>query len=588
MSEVLNIYHSAPNGEDMQKAIMNAREEQTKAIPKSAIIDPINTTMYGGTRTKPTAIPYQTLRRMAQIPAVSAIINTRLNQVARYAKRPRFNGDIGFRIGLKDPEQKMSEEKKKKAKAIEDFFLKTGWERNKVRKDNFNTFLRKITRDSLTMDVMTFEKVGTLKGELAEIWAIDGATIELVINNPIGEGTDYDVPVYKPATRTGIQNIGDLAYVQKINGVVTAEYTEDELAFAIRNPRTDILYTDFGMSELETLIEIVTGIVNGVRYNTSYFSHSNLPQGVLEIVGKYEDKHLESFKRHWKNMTQGAPGKWSVPVMALDDGQGFKFTPFKNSNRDMEFNEFLEFLFNIACAVYQIDPNEVGFKSWTSSNAAMGQSDNTQTKVDESKDKGFIPLMTFLSDTFNSEIVDLIDDELAFEWVGLDEEDEDRKMERIKSRLETGLTTVAEVRAEEDKEDILGPDGKPALWTQAPANPQLIQVFMQEMSLNQQEGEGKPGEDDEQALQEQEAQASEEARKQQVEDGETAHERQLEIMEKEHEQTLEQKEHEHKLQMQASKASEGKDVKPKKSDDLKKSLEDVFRSHGVEVDWADY
>lgn len=600
MSEVLDIMNRAPRGDELSKA-MNEGNQDAKVEPKSAIIDPLNSLALGETRGKPTPIPYNTLRRMSQVPAIAAIINTRLNQVARFAKRPRYSGDIGFRITTKDPDAKLEGNLQAKARKIEEFFLQTGWEKNRVRKDNFDTFLRKIVRDSLTLDVVTFEKVASLKGELFEMWAMDGATIELVLNNPTGEGSGYELPVYKPVTRSGLDNVGDIAYVQKINGVVVAEYTEDDLAFAVRNPRTDLMFTDFGMSELETLIEIVTGIVNGVRYNTSYFSHSHLPQGVMELVGKYKDTHLQAFQRHWKNLTQGAPGKWSVPVMAMEEGQGFKFTPFKNSNRDMEFNEFLEFLFNVACAVYQIDPNEVGFKSWTSSSGAMGQSDNTQAKMDESKDKGFIPLMSFLSNTFNSEIVDLIDDSLVFEWVGLDEEDEDRKMERVKQRLEAGLSTIAEERKAEDLDEILGEDGKPAKWTQAPANPQLIQVFMAEMQA------GQPGEEGEAPPEDPNAVDPEQERKQQQEDGEVSHERQLEVMEKQHEQTLEQKEHEHKLGLEAQKhqakltpkpenaapkKDEKKDEKKseKKSEkkDIQKSIEDDFAALGIDIKWEHY
>lgn len=626
MSEVLDIINRAPRGDELSKA-MNEGVKDQKVEPKSAIIDPVNAmASIGDTRAKPTQVPYSTLRRMSQIPAIAAIINTRLNQVARFAKRPRYSGDIGFRITTKDPDQKLEGARAKKARQIEEFFLKTGWEKNRVRKDNFDTFLRKIVRDSLTLDVVTFEKVASLKGELFEVWAMDGSTIELVLNNPTGEGNDYELPVYKPATRSGLKNIGEIAYVQKINGVVTAEYTEDELAFAIRNPRTDIEFTDFGMSELETLMEIVTGIVNGVRYNTSYFSHSHLPQGVMELVGKYKDAHLQAFQRHWKNLTQGAPGKWSVPVMAMEEGQGFKFTPFKNSNRDMEFNEFLEFLFNVACAVYQIDPNEVGFKSWTSGSSGMSQSDNTAEKMDQSKDKGFIPLMSFLSNTFNSEIVDLIDEDLVFEWVGLDEEDEDRKMEQVKTRLDAGLSTVAEERKSLDLDEILGDDGKPAPWTLAPANAQLIQVFMA--------GQAQPGADPNDPNADPNAEGQdpnapdpnqlppEDQRKNEVEDGETAHDRQLEIMDKKHEQTLEQKEHEHKLSLEsqkqqaklnpkpppgapgqpskapgavkpgAGKAAPKKDDKPapkkKPKDDIQKSIEADFLEMGIVVDWSDY
>jgi len=588
MSDVLTIYHRAPKPNELVKAMNEQKElDQQHPKPKSAIIDPVNGLYYGGTRGKPTPIPYATLRRMAQVPAISAIINTRLNQVASFAKLPRFKGDTGFRIRLKDTDAKMTEAQKKRAKEIEQFFLKTGWLRNPVRKDNFNTFLRKITRDSLELDVMTFEKVPNLKGDLTELWAIDASTIELVLNNPLGEGTKAELPVYKPETKSGLKYIGNIAYVQKINGVVTAEYTEDDLAFAVRNPRTDIRYADFGMSELETLIEIVTGIVNGVRYNTSYFSHSHLPQGVLEIVGKYDDTHLEAFQRYWKNLTSGASGKWTVPVMAMEEGQGFKFTPFKNSNRDMEFNEFLEFLFNITCAVYQIDPNEVGFKSWTSG-SSMTQSDNTQAKIDQSRDKGFAPLMTFLSDTFNSEIVELIDDEFVFEWVGVDEEDEDKKLERIEKRLAMGLTTVAEERKNEDLDELLDENGNPQPWTLAPANATLMQAYnahqqMQQADAQQQQAGA------EATLEQQKVEAE---RAHEKESSEVAHQRQLELMDKQHQQNVEIKKMDHEHQKEMAKLGAEQKAKstenPKKKDDIKKSIEDEFKQLGIDIDWSDY
>lgn len=566
MSEILQIWHEnrAPlPGETLEiyKAIQD--DMRRKVRPKSAIIDPLDTMGgYTGLRTKPTAIPYTTLRRMANVPAVSAIINTRLNQVARFSHRPRFDGDTGFRIALKDKKQQMTKAEEKRAYEIEEFFLKTGFAKNLVRKDNFNQFLRKIVRDTLTLDAMVFEKVPNFKNELAEIWAVDAATIELVVNNPTGE-MDWDPPVYVPQTRGGLKvGAKNIAYVQRVNGMVVAEYTEDELAYAVRNPRTDLDFTDFGLSELETLIEIVTGIVNGVKYNTSYFTHSSLPQGVLEIIGRYDDEDLESFKRHWKALTSGAPGKWAVPVMAMEDGQGVKFTPFKNSNKDMEFNQFLEFLFNIACAVYQIDPNEVGFKSWTSSRAL--QTDNTEAKMEESRDKGFIPLMTFLADTFNSEIVDLIDEEFTFEWVGLHEEDEDRKLEREIKRLQAGMVTVNMIRKEKDEEEI------PEEWANAPANPQLLQVYMNEKQIEQQK-----------AQQDLEAQNAE----RETENGDKEYARQVEMMERQHAQAkeLKQMEQEHQLRM-----AEYQTRQNEKKEALKKSIEDEFRKEGIIIDWDEY
>jgi len=600
MSEILDICATAPKAEELLKAFASG-EKIRMSNPKSAIIDPYMSTGANGLRQKPTAIPYTVLRRMAKVPAVAAIINTRLNQVARFARRPRFEGDMGFKIVLKDREAKMSEGQKQKAFELEEFFMTTGAVPNAKRKDNLDKFIRKIVRDTLTMDVVAFENVGNRKGTIAEVWAIDGATIELVASTLTGE--ERELPVYEPMTKAGQSIAKDIAYVQRVNGQIIAEFTEDELCFAIRNPQTDINMVDFGMSELETLIEIVTGIMNSVRYNTSYFSESHLPQGVLEIVGKYEDKHLEGFKKHWKAMTSGASGKWAVPVMALQEGQGFKFTNFKNSNRDMEFNEFLEFLFNIACAVYQIDPNEVGFKSWTSGGSGAIKSDNTEVKIDQSKDKGFVPLMQFLANTFNSEIVDRIDEQFAFTWIGIDEQDEEQKWARYKEQIDSGVVTVAEIRKKEDMDELLDDEGKPAQWTTAPGNTVLIQVYMAEVNAKIQE---------EQGAQQQQQGAIDGAQEKITADD--AHAKSMEVLDKQHQQGLEAKklEQEHQLKLADKTHKQGLEAKQLdqkhqttieqmkakaqvKKPPLKKSLTDsseVLDSEeeelSVSIEWGDY
>lgn len=583
MDDVLSIWNNTERGP--------AKKQSELIVPKSAIIDPYQMNgMSAGTRSKPTPTPYETLRRMAQIPAIAAVLNTRLNQVARFARRPRFEGDMGFEIVLKDPKAKMTDAARKRALEIENFFLKTGAVPNRKRKDNFNTFLRKITRDTLTLDAMAWENVPNHKGQVAEIWAMDATTIELVSVAPVSEA--FEIPVYVPETRKGMKMGGaDIAYIQRLQGQIVAEYSEDELAYAIRNPRTDLEYTDFGLSELEVLMEIVTGIVNGVRYNTSYFSHSHMPQGVLELVGKYEQTHLDGFKKHWQQLTSGASGKWSVPVMALSDGQGFKFTPFKNSNRDMEFNEFLEFLFNIACAVYQIDPNEVGFKSWTS-NSGMTKSDNTEAKMEGSKDKGFVPLMNFLSDTFNSEVVDQIDPDFEFNWIGVDEEDEDMKLERQEKLLASGVKTIRMVWEENDVDlDKVAEDNGGTLpkWIDAPANPQLIQVYMAEAGLNQQPGEDPNADPNAEADQQQAAADDQHEKGKEMADD--SHEKELEVMDKDHEQAVEMEKLKHKHALEQKKIDAKNKPKPAPASGAKSAIKKSIVTDDmvtVSLSWEDY
>ena len=473
---------------------------------KSILIDPTNVLNYVGTKSKPGAIGYAVLRSMAtRAKPVAAIIQTRLNQVVRYTHRPSYTGDTGFRVVLKDKDKEPTATELRRGKEIEEAILHTGFLPNKKRKDNFDMFLRKIIRDSLVLDAMTFEVVYNRKGDVVEWWAVDGSTIDMVTD----QATIHANPVvYQPITKDGKAHEGEIAYVQKYNGNVYAEFTEDELAYAIRNPRTDIRYALFGLSELEILVETVTGLLNSEAYNNAYFSHSNLPQGILEIVGQYEDEHLEAFKRHWEALVSGAVGKWKVPVMALQEGQGLKFTPFKQSAKDMEFHQWLEFLTNVACAVYQVDPAEIGFKSWSGGGGkGVINSEAEASRLDHSQDKGFFPLMQFIANTINSELIDKIESDFVFEWVGLNDQNQDHLDQKRNERLTLGYTTINEERRQDNLpiiEEMLidaGYDKEQAKllgqYGDAPANAQLLQIFMQglqqQMAAQQAEQPGQPG-----------------------------------------------------------------------------------------------
>lgn len=462
---------------DLVKAVEYLREqeqqgqrEQTVREPKSYFIDPYDALNMAGPRQKPGPISFQLLRYMADVPAIAAIINTRLNQVSNFCKRPENERDAGFRVTLKDKNAKMTDEDKKTAHEIEEFFLTTGFVKNKKRKDDLFTIMRKLTKDAYVLDAVALEFVpgqNPKKFPIAEMWAVDASTIE-----PVAETDDGNSVVFeRVTTNRRVKRGEDVAYVQRINGEIKAEYADDELMYTFRNAQTDINRSAFGYSELEQLVGVVTAIMNGMHYNTSYFTQSNLPQGVLEIVGKYKPEHLEGFKRAWQTLVAGSAGRqWKVPVMALEEGQGFKFTNFKSSNRDMEYSQFMEFLHNLACAVFQIDPREVGFKSWDSGGSSkVSDNDAPATTIENSKDKGFYPLMWFFANKFSSQIVDRIDDRFCFRWTGLDQDRAADQWRMEKEQLDAGVLTVNRYLTNHDQ-----PTYKDD-WADLPANAVLAQ-----------------------------------------------------------------------------------------------------------------
>jgi hypothetical protein len=346
------------------------------------------------------------------------------------------------------------------------------------RRDNFDTFIRKMVRDTLTLDAVCFEKQLNARGVPHAIWALDPSTIKFAAEKWDFSGKEHRYVPTQPEHTNGLP----VRYVQELNnGQRVASFNEREMAYAVRNPRTDIELGGYGLSELEILMETVTQVLFTEQYNAKYFTQNALPQGVLTIAGKYTPEAIESFKRQWIAQVSGVSNAWRIPIMAIDEAQGgVDFKPFKESNRNMQYNLWLEYLIQTVCSVYTIDPSEIGFAIKGAGGGPMVEHSGA-TKFDFSKDKGLRPLLKFLAHTFNEHVVKEIYPDLFFEWVGIDSMSEKDKVELTTKKMQNGLLSVNDARAIEDLEPIN------ENWANAPASPALLQVYMADLNYQREQ-----------------------------------------------------------------------------------------------------
>ena len=113
----------------------------------------------------------------------------------------------------------------------------------------------------------------------------------------------------------------------------------------------------------------------------------------------------------------------------------------------MEFEKWMNYLINIACAVFQIDPAEVNFPN----NGGVGGSNSvfesgTENRVKNSKDKGLRPLLRFIEDLMNKYIIRRFSKEYVFKFVGMDDKTESEEAEIDTKQVKT-YKTINEVRA---------------------------------------------------------------------------------------------------------------------------------------------
>lgn len=431
---------------------------------QSVYVDEMQVQVNGSWYEKGATLGFDQLRAMVeQTPILNSVIMTRIRQVSRFCGMSE-DGGIGFEIRHKDKDHELTDEEKESCKMLGRFFVNCGWEfnprkRKMLKRDNLTTFVSKLVRDSLTMDSAPIETEMKRNKELGidGIYAVDGATIRL-------------------CTEEGYEGDDEIFALQVVQGNVTTTYNYEQLIYEVRNPRTDVTLAGYGLGETELLIRVVTGFLNAMTLNTSYFDSNSLPKGVMQIVGDYGPEDVAGFKRQWNSMVRGVNNRWSLPVLFSKDGDSkATFAPIDTETNEMMFARWMTFLGSIVCAIYGMSPDEINFDSFSAGSSSLSGSD-TAEKLADSKDKGLRPLLSYLENTFSDFIVSSFGDKYVFRWVGLDEEDKEQAWEAAKLVL-----TVDEIRAQEGMQPHPNPD-----LGALPVNPSLIGPAMQLMHPEQQ------------------------------------------------------------------------------------------------------
>jgi phage portal protein BeeE len=462
---------SVLGGSDEDTAASNpVPTEKATEDPKALMWDPYSIVEQLGYKDRPSSITYGTLKAITyKMPIVQAIINTRVNQVAAFATPQKNRYQLGYRVKLRDHKKNPTKAERDWMNQMESVIMRTGVTDNPRGRDGFETFLRKIMNDSLIYDQYAIEIVPNRKGVPAEWYAVDAATIRLADNASANFDED-DTEAIK--------------YVQIYDGMIIAEYTQEEMFFGIRNPRTDIRLQGYGVSELEMLIVTITNLLYSFAYNQNFFTQGSGAKGILNFKGVVPEKQLQNFRKQWYTQVASVENAWRMPITNSDDLQ---YISMQTSNRDMEFNAWMDFQIKLAAAMYLMDPVEMNFQYGNvGQKTTLGESNNKE-KITESKERGLRPLLRTVEKAMNQSIIWPINEAFEFEFVGLDAYTRndmiDVNMKRVKSTM-----TIDELRAEDDLEPL--PDGK----GQIILDPTWLQNA-QGVDMGGEEGEGLPGEE---------------------------------------------------------------------------------------------
>ena len=388
-------------------------------------------------------LSYDSLRALARMPLVSSIIQTRVNQIAEFARPQPDRYSAGFVIRTRNPQAELTDKIKAQVAAITEWLLKCG-DPSIVGYTTFEAFLRAIVRDSLIFDQCCFEIVHR-GGRPAAFKPVDAATIRRAM--PTEE-----------EKKQGKRNPKKTAFCQVIDYKVVAEFDEDQMAFGVRRPRNEIRTNGYGYPELEEAAPTIVDMIRAKAYNSANFTHGLHLSGILAVKSKMSPSLFRAFRREFYSMLQGGNGAKKTPIIQLDPEakEEVSSVNLSNSNSDMEYSQWLNFLIKEVCALYQLDPAELGYVFGNEGNSNALITQGPEGRIIHSKERGLRPLLRAVETWINRWLIYPMASHLEFSFVGIDTETESQRIESISKKTKTYMT-VNEARAAFDLDPLDNP-----------------------------------------------------------------------------------------------------------------------------------
>ena len=391
------------------------------------------------------SVTFDMLRKMGNTPVINAVISTRVDQIKRFTKFSTDTQKEGWTIKRKvspfeEEEYKITDKDKKVIEKIATF-IENGGENNKWDiQDDFAEFVSKFMRDSLELDQCAAEFERNRGFKLVSYMAQDSGMMRFL------ETVD---PAKKPELKKQYEEMfGYLPiYCQTYNNQILRHWENGEeivyypweLCLGIRNKQTNIRQNGYGTSELEILIEIITWLLWGMQSNGNYFKNGSNTKGFFSLEeggGEIEQTALNEFRSYWRNTMVGVQNSSKIPFF----NQPVKWTPTQMNNKDMEYARWIELLTVVTCAVYHIDPSELGFRLEFQKQSFS--QDGQKQRLDHSKDKGLKPLLVFLAKQINKYLVTELDSAYQFAWTGIDIDDETQLLDNDIKKLTSGFMSL--------------------------------------------------------------------------------------------------------------------------------------------------
>lgn len=338
-----------------------------------------------GVIAKVDGIPYPVMRKIGRNFILHGMImRLRAGQIRKFAVRSEAKDKPGFNVRMRDIRRAPTTAEQKLIDECELWLSQTGrrdFDGHQRRKDRLPQFTEKLVRDLLTCDRLATSFRYDRSGEMVDFAAIDGGSILPV--NPY-EGFDGD---------------RSIEYVQEINGQIVEKFYPDEILVDWMYQTSELDQQYYGWSGIEEAFREVMATINALKYNSGNFTTNRTPRGFFSTDEEVDQGVLNELEERFAALFSGADAAFRSPFFG--GAANLRWNPIQTSNRDMEFTGYMNMLFSLYLAVFNVDPAELGLR-FEQSASMINNTGNAAAQGDRSKERGIIDILEVKARVLNS------------------------------------------------------------------------------------------------------------------------------------------------------------------------------------------
>lgn len=388
-------------------------------------------------------LSHDQLRTLARFFIPAAVIETILTHLREFGRPQQNPYGLGFQVRLRDRERTPTKADKALIAQVQQELYWCGVLRDAddaYSRETLPTLLYKLGRDSLVLDRDFLEIVPDRGGLPAHMRALDGATAKFAWDR-------------QRQVRYAVQ-------VRTNEGGPCAEWKPGKgdgyrARIGIRRPTTEMGFRGYGQSELEVSWQLLMGLHQGFEHNFAFFQHGLTGAGILAFSAKTHRAQLTRLTEYLRTVVAGARNRGRLAVTTYPEDHPPSFIPFANANmKDMEFQDTINFLLKLFCAIYKIDPILIGFQFGNEGQRSALSQGSGKDRIQYGLLKGIWPLARHLVEGIDRYYLQPKYPELEVVPAGLDTETEEERNARDREAVDSGFVTVNEVRKRRDLDEL--------------------------------------------------------------------------------------------------------------------------------------